>query len=73
MAHLGIPGMKVFRLGARQDVFGWRDRINRPASVGEQNWTWRLPWPVEDLMSSPESRQSAEFLRRSCARFGRRR
>ena len=56
-----------------QDVFGWRDRINRPASVGEQNWTWRLPWPVEDLTTDPESRQRAEFLHRTCAKFGRRR
>jgi 4-alpha-glucanotransferase len=32
-----------------QDVFGWRGRINTPASVGKQNWTWRLPRPVEDL------------------------
>ena len=29
-----------------QDAFGWRDRINQPATVGEGNWTWRLPWPV---------------------------
>jgi 4-alpha-glucanotransferase len=34
-----------------QDIFGWRDRINTPALVGDENWTWRLPWPVEDLLS----------------------
>ena len=33
-----------------QDVFGWPDRVNTPATVGEQNWTWKLPlasrrWP----------------------------
>ena len=32
-----------------QDVFGWRDRINQPATVGDENWTWRLPWPVDRL------------------------
>ena len=32
-----------------QDLFGWRDRINTPASVNDQNWTWRLPHPVDDL------------------------
>jgi 4-alpha-glucanotransferase len=32
-----------------QDIFGWRPRINTPASVGKQNWTWRLPCPVESL------------------------
>ena len=33
-----------------QDVFGWRDRINQPATVGDQNWTWRLPWPSDRLL-----------------------
>lgn len=32
-----------------QDLFGWRDRINQPATVGDTNWTWRLPLPVERL------------------------
>ena len=32
-----------------QDVFGWRDRINRPAVVSDENWTWRLPWAVDRL------------------------
>ena len=24
-----------------QDVFGWQDRINQPATVADSNWTWR--------------------------------
>jgi 4-alpha-glucanotransferase len=32
-----------------QDLFGWRDRINTPASVNDQNWTWRLPHSIDDL------------------------
>jgi 4-alpha-glucanotransferase len=32
-----------------QDVFGIRDRINVPGTVGPKNWTWCLPWPVEAL------------------------
>ncbi|HSC28010.1 MAG TPA: 4-alpha-glucanotransferase [Vicinamibacterales bacterium] len=48
---------------AVQDVFGWRDRINIPASIGEQNWTWRLPWPVEDLLVNGEAVERARFLR----------
>jgi 4-alpha-glucanotransferase len=51
-----------------QDIFGWRDRINTPASTGEQNWTWRLPWPVEDLTSRDESVARARFLRALSAR-----
>ena len=45
-----------------QDVFGWRDRINVPATVAEDNWTWRLPWPVEDLREQPEARARAAAL-----------
>jgi 4-alpha-glucanotransferase len=32
-----------------QELLGTRDRINTPATVGAQNWTWRLPRPIEDL------------------------
>ena len=45
-----------------QDIFGWRDRINTPALVGNENWTWRLPWPVEDLMSEPLAVERAGTL-----------
>src|SRR5690606_4924112 len=30
-----------------QDVFGWRDRINTPAVVNDENWSWQLPWRVD--------------------------
>ena len=46
-----------------QDVFGWRDRVNIPAVVNDENWTWRLPWPVDDLATQPEARERAAFLR----------
>jgi 4-alpha-glucanotransferase len=32
-----------------QDVLASRDRINVPGTVGAENWTYRLPVPVEDL------------------------
>ena len=54
-----------------QDVFGWRARINRPASVGDENWTWRLPGAVEDLAAETESRRRADFLRRMSRRYHR--
>jgi 4-alpha-glucanotransferase len=38
-----------------QDVFGWRDRINQPATVSDDNWTWQLPWAVDRLQTEPES------------------
>ena len=36
-----------------QDIFGWRDRINQPATVSESNWTWRLPWPSDRMSTEP--------------------
>ncbi len=56
-----------FALIALPDLFGWRDRINTPASVNDENWTWRLPWPVESLTSTPEGTDRAAFLRRLSA------
>jgi 4-alpha-glucanotransferase len=54
-----------------QDIFGWRDRINTPAVVDDVNWTWRMPWPVDDLAREAEPRQRAEFLRQLSASCGR--
>ena len=54
-----------------QDIFGWRARINRPASVGDENRSWRLPTPVDDLMTADESLERAAFLRRIASRHGR--
>jgi len=51
-----------------QDVFGWRERVNTPASVGQQNWSWRLPWPVDALQISPDARERAAFLRQLARR-----
>ncbi len=51
-----------------QDVFGWRDRINEPATVSVDNWTWRLPWPSDRLHAEPAAmavaRQLFEWSRR---------
>jgi 4-alpha-glucanotransferase len=30
-------------------VFGLRERINVPNTVGPQNWSWRLPWSIETM------------------------
>jgi 4-alpha-glucanotransferase len=55
-----------------QDVFGWRDRINIPATVTGENWTWKLPVPVDRFASLSESEERARVLRDlaiSSARF----
>jgi 4-alpha-glucanotransferase len=53
------------------DAFGWRDRINEPATVGDQNWTYRLPWPVDRLDDIPEARERTERLRAWSERYAR--
>ncbi len=54
-----------------QDVFGWRDRINTPADLGPENWTWRLPWPVDALASEPEAEERADALRKWSTKYRR--
>jgi 4-alpha-glucanotransferase len=54
-----------------QDVFGWRDRINQPATVGDDNWTWRLPWPVDRIATEPPVMAVANQLREWSDRHGR--
>ncbi len=52
--QLALLGM-LFRSGAAltltlaQELLGERTRINTPATVGDGNWTYRLPKPLEDL------------------------
>jgi 4-alpha-glucanotransferase len=54
-----------------QDAFGWRDRINQPATVGKENWTWRLPWPCDRLATEPEAIAVATQLREWARRHRR--
>jgi 4-alpha-glucanotransferase len=54
-----------------QDVFGWQDRINQPATVTDTNWTWRLPWPVDRMVYEPEAVAVASQLRAWSERYGR--
>lgn len=53
------------------DVFGWFDRINVPATVGDHNWTWRLPWNVEALGDQPDVARAAALSRRLATETGR--
>jgi 4-alpha-glucanotransferase len=54
-----------------QDIFGWRDRINVPGTVTAENWTWRLPWPVDVLAHQPEAAERAGTLAGWMAQYGR--
>jgi 4-alpha-glucanotransferase len=46
-----------------QDVFGSSDRINHPATVGDWNWTYVLPWPVDRLADEPDAVEAQQRLR----------
>jgi 4-alpha-glucanotransferase len=54
-----------------QDAFGWRDRINTPATVADDNWTWRMPIGVDALLTHAEAVECAERLRRLAEESGR--
>lgn len=54
-----------------QDLFGWRDRINVPATVGPQNWSWATPIPVDQLLDHAEGLERAETLQRMIAASAR--
>jgi len=45
-----------------QDVFGWKDRINEPATIDNRNWSFRLPWPVDRMDEIPEARERQRAL-----------
>ena len=45
-----------------QDVFGWRDRINQPATISENNWTFVLPWPVDRMELDAVARERGARL-----------
>lgn len=47
-----------------QDVFGWTDRINQPATVHDGNWSYRFPWPIDRLdMVEEACARRAQLLR----------
>ncbi len=54
-----------------QDVFGWRDRVNVPASVGEHNWTWVPSIRVDQLPAHDHGRARAAVLRAMADASGR--
>ena len=55
-----------------QDVFGWSDRINHPATISDRNWTYVLPWPVDQLDHQPEAQDAAHRLHVWAQRTARR-
>jgi len=46
-----------------QDLFGWSEQINHPGLVSETNWTYRLPFELEDRAKLPNIKSRIEKLR----------
>jgi len=54
-----------------QDVFGTRDRVNKPGVVGSENWSYRLPEAIEDLRQKPEISQRMKVAKELVKKHGR--
>jgi len=54
-----------------QDLFGWRARINTPATTSENNWVFRLPLPIERFASDREVAADTAALAASIDASGR--
>ncbi len=54
-----------------QDLFGWRERINLPGTVGPANWSWRLPLAIEDMTREPGTGARIAALRALARQSGR--
>jgi 4-alpha-glucanotransferase len=80
--ELGEPGVdavlealyaspSVLTVEPLQDLFVWSARINRPGTVSDFNWSWRLPLPIERLRAKPWIASRVARLRAICVRTGR--
>lgn len=54
-----------------QDVFGWAERINQPATVTDANWSYRLPWPIDLMDTEATAIERRTMLRQWAERHGR--
>lgn len=45
-----------------QDIFGERDRVNLPGTMGEHNWSYRMGPPVEELLVREDTVAAADWL-----------
>ncbi|HKV54918.1 MAG TPA: 4-alpha-glucanotransferase [Candidatus Binataceae bacterium] len=54
-----------------QDLYGWDARINYPGSVSAANWTWRLPFDLEQRAEQPNNPDRTARLHAICRRTGR--
>ena len=53
------------------ELLGDKSRINTPGTVNDQNWTWRLPRPIEDLRDDATLAERFSAIRALVASSGR--
>jgi 4-alpha-glucanotransferase len=46
-----------------QDLFGWRERVNTPATIDSGNWCYRLPFSTAELAARSALAAESEQLR----------
>jgi 4-alpha-glucanotransferase len=54
-----------------QEILGDKTRINTPGTVTPQNWTWRLPRPIEDLETDGAVETRLDAIRALAGAAGR--
>ena len=54
-----------------QDLFGWSARINRPGTISDSNWTYRLPLSLERMRRSRAIQSRVAKLREIAVKSGR--
>jgi 4-alpha-glucanotransferase len=54
-----------------QDLFGWSARINRPGTISDSNWTYRLPLTLERMRRSKAIQSDVARLREIAVASGR--
>ena len=54
-----------------QDLFGWSARINRPGTISDSNWTYRIPLTLERMRRSRAIQACVAKLREIAVTSGR--
>lgn len=63
LVRLLLSSRSELTLLLAQEVLGDKTRINYPGTVTSENWTWRMPRPIEDLASDPAVTTRLEAIR----------
>ena len=54
-----------------QDIFGTHDRINLPATVSPENWSYRMPLSLPELRTDPRAKEASGRMALLARRHGR--